>query len=69
MAKPMYWLHLELQQAARELRERDERRIRAEEMRGEVAWFMNVTDLRIGHELLGFDYPVNGDERPTIESC
>lgn len=34
------------------------------ERRGRTAWHMQVIDLRIGHDMLGFDYPVNGDAHP-----
>jgi hypothetical protein len=33
--------------------------------RGQTAWYMQLVDVRIGHEALGFDYPFNGDSRPV----
>lgn len=36
----------------------------ADAWRGQTAWHMTVEDVRIGHELLGFDYAFNGDMRP-----
>lgn len=32
--------------------------------RGKAAWFMPMVDILIGHNVLGFDYVVNGDDRP-----
>lgn len=64
----MHWLRLELQQLAAEHRQREQREQRAQEMRGEVAWFMSTADLQFGHSL-GFDYPVDGDRRPILEAC
>lgn len=34
------------------------------EVGGRAPWFMQVVDVRIGHEVLGFDYPMQGDQRP-----
>jgi len=33
--------------------------------RGRVAWHMSIEDVLIGHDLLGFDYPISGDTTPT----
>jgi len=37
----------------------------AEVWRGRVAWHMQLIDVQIGHEALGFDYVFNGDDKPV----
>lgn len=37
---------------------------KADVWRGKLAWHMQLIDVLIGHEALGFDYEMNGDMRP-----
>lgn len=36
-----------------------------DQWRGRAAWHMQLVDILIGHEILGFDYVMSGDSRPS----
>lgn len=36
--------------------------------RGETAWHMQLIDVLIGYNVLGFDYPMSGDSEQRIKA-
>lgn len=43
-------------------------RLLGERLRGELGWDMSVQDVLLGHRVLGFDYPMQGDQRLNDET-